>query len=77
MHPKTWRFGAMVGVATGIVAAAAMTFVDWRSNPSGIFFDDRGTHWPVVFETALSWFIPTALIAASIALAAHWWFSRP
>jgi hypothetical protein len=39
-----------------------MTFLDWRENPAGLFHDQSGTDWRVVLETAVSWFVPVALV---------------
>lgn len=53
--------------------AAAMTWVDWRLNPAGLFHSVNGTNWPVVWETWLSWFVPVfvailPLLALAVAL---------
>ncbi len=53
-----------------------MAYVDWRRNPQGIFHDARGTHWEVVWETAVSWFVPVAFGAFVVSAAVLFWFSR-
>jgi len=62
MHARTWKLAAVVGLLTGLVVSAAMTFVDWRLNPASMFHNERGTDWTVVTETALSWLGPVALV---------------
>ena len=64
------------GVATGLVVAITMTWMDWRLNPGGIFRHQEGTNWPIVLETALSWFVPILLCASVLALSVTCWRSR-
>ena len=63
MHLRTWKIATVTGFLTGLVVAAAMTIMDWRLNPGGIFHSELGTDWTVVAETALSWLWPVALLA--------------
>jgi hypothetical protein len=64
-----------IGPATGAVIASAVTFVmvawEWVENPGGIFRGESGTNWNFVFDTAISWFVPTLINATLIALAVH------
>lgn len=53
----------MVGVVLGLVVASAMTILDWRLNPGGIFHNEQGTDWDVVTATAVSWFAPVGAAA--------------
>ncbi len=55
----------VIGIALGIIVATIMTTLDWRLNPSGIFHNEQGTHWEVVFETAFSWFLPVTMAASA------------
>lgn len=59
---RLWILSLIAGTISGIVVALVMTALDWRLNPSGIFHQEHGTHWPFVFETAISWFIPVFLL---------------
>ena len=61
-------YGLLIGSCTGLVAAAWMTWRDWRLNPGGLFHSPPGTHWGTVLETAWSWFWPIALLAFVAAL---------
>ena len=48
-----------LGVSATVTAIA--TEWEWLKNPSGIFHDETGTHWQLVFDTAVSWFVPTLI----------------
>ena len=61
--------GAALGVVASLVLAAVMTYADWRLNPAGIFHGDRGTNWAFVWETFVSWFVPTIPAAVILAIA--------
>lgn len=63
MNARMTRLAAIVGLSMGLIASAAMTFSDWRLNPSGVFYDESGTSWGTVAETAISWFWPVALVS--------------
>ena len=63
-----WKLALVFTVVAGLSAAVAMTFYDWRLNPGGLFHDASGTNWPVVIETALSWFLPVTGLAAVLAI---------
>jgi hypothetical protein len=66
MKGRAWIAGACLGIAVGALVASAMSFVDWRINPGGVFQGARGTNWLFVSETWLSWFVPVALAAAAL-----------
>jgi hypothetical protein len=76
MNRKPWLLGGLVGVSVGLVVATSMSYVDWQHNPQGIFHDELGTNWDFVIETAVSWFVPVALITFIISVAVLLWFSR-
>ena len=44
-----------------------MTVHDWYANPGGRFHGDGVTRWHMVWDTAWSWFVPTAVYAVVIA----------
>ncbi len=67
---------AGIGMVIGLLVSAVMTFLDWRLNPGGIFHDAAGTHWNVVCETAVSWWLPTAAVASLAALPCVTWRLR-
>lgn len=63
--------GLATGTLVAILAAAIPTALDWYRNWSGLFRNDSGTNWSIVFETWLSWFWPLALVAIPCAVVAH------
>lgn len=68
--------GAIFGVIVGVLLAAIATGYDWHLNPSGIFHDAAGNHWDIIFDTAISWFLPVAPVVAIFAALAFLLF-RP
>ncbi len=62
MNVQTWKLATIAGLLAGLVVSAAMTLVDWRLNPAGIFHNSNGTNWTIVTETALSWLVPVAVV---------------
>jgi len=64
------------GVLAGLAVSIAMTALDWFANPSGLFRGEDGTHWPVVWETAWSWFWPVACAAAAVVTPVKAWSLR-
>ena len=75
IRAKSWYLGALVGVTAGLLVATSMTAIDWRVNPSGLFHDENGTDWPIVAETAFSWFWPVAVVALVLTVIVHSWFA--
>ena len=63
------------GLASGAVIAIPLTLImcvwEWIENPGGIFHGPGGTNWSFVFDTAMSWFVPTFLYVAVIASVLH------
>ena len=76
MNIRSWLLGGIVGSFVGLMVAVGMTFVGWRQNPAGLFHSDQDTHWDIVFETALSWFWPIAIIVLVLTVVAHSWIMR-
>ena len=71
MLKKFWLFGPLMGIIFASLAAAIFTVWDWLENPGGIFRDSNGTNWNFVYDTAVSWFVPTFIDVAIIATAGH------
>lgn len=61
-----WKLTKAMFAAPGLafLTASVATYLDWSENPGGIFRDSTGTNWAVVWETAISWFVPVLLIVA-------------
>lgn len=68
---KFWYFGPACGAIAATLATLIFTGWDWWSNPGGIFRDETGTSWQFVYETAISWFVPTFLYVAVLAALLH------
>jgi len=65
------------GVLAGLAVALPVTALDWYANPSGLFHGEDGTRWPIVWETAWSWFWPVAGAAAAVVAPVQaWWRLR-
>ena len=60
---KTMKFKAVTPLAM------VMTFADWRLNPGGIFHSEQGTDWAIVWDTLVSWFVPTIPAAVILSVA--------
>ncbi|XOV83266.1 MAG: hypothetical protein ACFHXK_20740 [bacterium] len=50
-----------LSLAGAVFITAAVTLWEWWENPSGIYHDGATTDWQIVYETAISWFLPAAL----------------
>lgn len=63
------------GIGLGGLFAACLSVVielwEWLENPGGIFHDANGTNWSFVFDTLVSWLLPTFYPAAIIAALCH------
>ncbi len=77
MNRRSWILGALIGTSVGLIVALAMSYVDWQHNPQGIFHNELSTNWDIVLDTAISWFVPVALIMSVLSMAVLSWFSRP
>ena len=64
---RDWVAGLLAGFGFALVLTLIVTLWDWLENPSQIFHGAGGTHWGVVAETALSWFLPTLFYAVLVA----------
>jgi hypothetical protein len=69
--PRPWWLGLAVGVAISSTVTVIIVIWEWLENPGGIFRGDGGTNWGFVFDTAISWFVPTFVYAALFASALH------
>lgn len=58
---RALRFGGIFALPGAAVLGAAFAGVDWYGNPGGIFRTEAGTNWNFVYDTWVSWFIPSIL----------------
>ena len=75
MHSKTlgsayWKMSLFSGGFMGLVIASVMTFQDWRLNPGGLFRANNQTQWNVVWDTWISWFLPTVALTSIFGIGA-------
>ena len=59
-----------VALAVAFATATIIAVLDWQLNPGGIFHDETGTRWQVVWVTWSSWFVSGALVALGLSLLA-------
>jgi hypothetical protein len=76
--PKFWWLGLAAGAAASSVVTVVVVIWEWLENPGGIFRNELGTNWLFIYDTAISWFVPTFIYLAVIASAVHltWWIVR-
>jgi hypothetical protein len=72
---RFWSFGIAIGIAVSLTVTAFVTSWEWIANPGGIFRDTNGTNWQFVYDTAISWLIPTFLYTALATSIVHLSFS--
>lgn len=53
------RFGIVFAIVGALLLAGLFTVIDWYGNPGGIFRGDAGTNWQFVYDTWISWFLPS------------------
>ena len=68
---KYWIFGPVTGLVCAALSAILFTTIDWARNYAGIFRDSSGTNWSFVYETAVSWFVPTLIYVTVFASLGH------
>lgn len=61
-----WYFGLAQGLFVSLAVSLIIVLWEWLENPNGIFHGQQGTHWDNVFDTAISWFVPTFIYVALI-----------
>lgn len=67
MKAKFFLTGLLFGAAVALSVTLVICVWEWIENPGGIFRGVDGTNWGFVFETAISWLIPTFFYAAAFA----------
>lgn len=68
---KFWLFGPAAGLVFSLLVTAVFTTMDWVRNFGGIFRDPSGTNWAIVYETAISWFVPSLIYMTIVASLGH------
>ena len=72
---KFWWLGLALGAAASSVVTIVVVVWEWLENPGGIFRNELETNWKFIYDTAISWFVPTFIYLAVIASVVHlaWW----
>ena len=65
------RFAVLVSLVIALALAVFMAAWSWIENPSGIFHNESGTNWKFVWDTGISWFLPTVIGLLPPAFLAH------
>ena len=63
INSKFLLVGLLFGAAVAISVTLVICVWEWIENPGGIFRGNAGTNWDFVFDTAVSWLIPTFFYA--------------
>lgn len=66
-----WLFGPVSGIVSAVLITIIFTALDWVRNYGEVFRDQSGTNWSIVYETAVSWFLPTLGYITVIATLGH------
>lgn len=70
-----WWLGLAVGALVSATVTVIVVVWEWLENPGGIFRSANGTNWGFVYDTAISWLVPTFIYVAVIASVLHLvWF---
>ena len=70
-----WSLGLSIGLFVSSVVTLIIVVWERLENPGSIFYDDSGTHWGFIFDTATSWFVPTFVYTTLIVAVIHLLFS--
>ncbi len=65
------RFSLLASGTLAIVVALYFASYSWFENPAGIFRSEEGTNWTFVWDTWISWFLPTLIGLMPPAFLAH------
>lgn len=68
---RFWLFGPTTGLVSAVLAAMVFTILDLVRNYGEVFRDSSGTNWLFVYDTAVSWLLPTFLYVTIVASLAH------
>jgi hypothetical protein len=69
--PRPWWLGLAAGAAISSTVTVIIVIWEWLENPGGIFRNELGTNWNFVFDTAISWLVPTFVYSALVASGLH------
>lgn len=67
MKARFFLTGLLFGTAVALSVTLVICVWEWIENPGGIFRGADGTNWGFVFDTAISWLLPTFFYAVVFA----------
>ncbi|PKG72828.1 hypothetical protein CXF83_02740 [Shewanella sp. Choline-02u-19] len=70
-----WFLGLLVGLSVSSVVTLIIVLWERLENPNGIFYNDGGTNWQFIFDTAISWFVPIFVYVSLVVTVIHLLFS--
>ena len=68
---RFWLFGPTIGLVSALLAATVFTTLDLVRNYSDVFRNSSGTNWSLVYDTSVSWLVPTFLYVTIVASLGH------
>lgn len=63
---RALRRAAATAAGVSLVLTSIMCLWEWAENPGGIFRGPDGTNWAFVYDTAISWLVPTFLLTGVV-----------
>jgi hypothetical protein len=70
-NTRRWWLGPAIGAVVSIAVTVIMVIWEWIENPGGIFRDASGSNWGFLYDTAISWLVPTFGYVTAIAVSVH------
>lgn len=70
-----WSFAIVAGFSVSLIVTLIIVTWEWLENPGGIFHGQNGTNWSFIYDTGISWFLPTFANVTLIAAIGHLIFS--
>jgi len=72
INKNIWYCSILAGFCVSIIFTSIILTWECLENPSGLFYSQSKIHWGFIYDTGISWFIPTfsytAIIAAFLQL---------
>ncbi|MAG75787.1 MAG: hypothetical protein CL811_03410 [Colwelliaceae bacterium] len=62
MTKSIWLFSLLAGSIGAIAITSIVLAWEFLENPGGLYHDHRQIHWPIVYETAISWLLEAFIV---------------
>ena len=76
MSRRALFFSVASSLVVAFLVGAGFAVYDWRLNPGGIFRGPEGTNWQFMYETTVSWLVPTFLSLLPVTIGIAWLIGR-